>query len=45
MQGQKGREKRQKSADHPVVKITVWKNYCVLVGEQAEQSEEEKVEQ
>lgn len=41
MQVQKGR-KDKKTADHQVVEITVWKNYCVLVGEQAEESEERK---
>ena len=40
---QKGREKGQKTADHQAVEITVWKNYCVLVGEQAARSEEGKV--
>lgn len=42
MQVQKGREKGQKTADCQVVEITVWKNYCVLVGEPAEQAEEGK---
>lgn len=42
MQVQKGGEKEQKTADCQVVEITAWKNYCVLVGEQAGRSEEGK---
>lgn len=38
-----GKDKKN-PADRQVVEITVWKNYCVLAGEQAKQSEEEKAE-